>query len=137
MSNQYIQATELFYSRNNHFMSGQNVLNIVKDKEGRYVTSSNSYEEFPNLFDENYTFVDVGQTFYNEYNGTVLIPERTILRVRITNDNKYVVEENMRIYFSHLFTLNEASVQYTIMDFQDTYLSLTYDDFDHSNDLPI
>jgi hypothetical protein len=110
---------------------------IVKDLYSRYVTSKNSYDDFTLLFEELYNFILVDENFYNQYNGTVLIPEKTVLYVRKTNDNKYVVEENIRQYFSHLFTILEPVVQYTMMDFQDTYLTLTYDDFDHSNDISI
>ena len=134
---QYIQVTENFYVKNNHFTIEPNVLNIVKDLYYRYVTSINSYTEFTQLFNELYRFVLVDENFYNQYNGTVLIPEKTVLYVRKTNDNKYVVEEKFRQYFSHLFTMSEPVVQYTMMSFQDTYLTLTYDDFDHSNDISI
>ena len=134
---QYIQVVEKFYVKNNHFTIEPNVLNIVKDLYYRYVTSSNSYIEFTQLFNELYNFVLVDENFYNQYNGTVLIPEKTVLYVRKTNDNKYVIEEKYRQYFSHLFTMLEPLVQYTMMDFQDTYLTLTYDDFDHSNDISI
>ena len=134
---QYIQVIEKFYVKNNHFTIEPNVLNIVKDLYYRYVTSSNSYIEFTELFNELYNFVLVDENFYNQYNGMVLIPEKTVLYVRKTNDNKYVVEEKYRQYFSHLFTMLEPLVQYTMMDFQDTYLTLTYDDFDHSNDISI
>lgn len=134
---QYIQVTESFYITKNHFVIEPNVLNIVEDIYGRYVTSTNSYAEFTQLFDELYRFILVDENFYNQYNGMVLIPEKTILRVRKTNDNKYVVEEKIRQYFSHLFTMIEPVVQYTMMDFQDTYVTLTYDDFDHSNDISV
>jgi len=132
---QYIQVTEKFYVKNNHFTNEPNILNIVKDLYDRYVTSTNSYDEFTQLFNESYVFILVNENFYNQYNGTVLIPEKTVLYVRKTNDNKYVVEEKYRQYFSHLFTMLEPVVQCTMMDFQDTYLTLTYDDFDHSNDI--
>jgi len=132
---QYIQVIEKFYVKNNHFTNEPNILNIVKDLYDRYVTSTNSYDEFTQLFNELYNFILVDEIFYNQYNGTVLIPEKTVLYVRKTNDNKYVVEEKYRQYFSHLFTMLEPVVQCTMMDFQDTYLTLTYDDFDHSNDI--
>jgi hypothetical protein len=132
---EYIQVTESFFVKNNFKHNEPNVLNIVKDLYDRYVTSINSYDEFTQLFNESYYFILVNEAFYNQYNGTVLIPEKTVLYVRKTNDNKYVVEEKYRQYFSHLFTTLEPIVQYTMMDFQDTYLILTYDDFDHSNDI--
>jgi len=134
---EYIQVTESFFIKNNFKQYGPNILNIVKDLYNRYVTSKNSYDEFTQLFNESYFFILVDENFYNQYNGTVLIPEKTVLYVRKTNDNKYVVEEKYRQYFSHLFTILEPVVQYTMMDFQDTYLTLTYDDFDHSNDISI
>jgi len=134
---EYIQVTESFFIKNNFKQYGPNILNIVKDLYNRYVTSKNSYDEFTQLFNESYFFILVDENFYNQYNGTVLIPEKTVLYVRKTNDNKYVVEEKYRQYFSHLFTILEPIVQYTMMDFQDTYLTLTYDDFDHSNDISI
>ena len=134
---EYIQVTESFFIKNNFKQYGPNILNIVKDLYNRYVTSKNSYDEFTQLFNESYFFILVDENFYNQYNGTVLIPEKTVLYVRKTNDNKYVVEEKYRQYFSHLFTMLEPVVQYTMMDFQDTYLTLTYDDFDHSNDISI
>jgi hypothetical protein len=132
---EYIQVTESFFVKNNFKYDEPNMLFIVKDLYGRYATSKNSYDDFTLLFEELYNFILVDENFYNQYNGTVLIPEKTVLYVRKTNDNKYVVEENIRQYFSHLFTILEPVVQYTMMDFQDTYLTLTYDDFDHSNDI--
>jgi hypothetical protein len=131
----YIQVTESFFVKNNFKHEESNVLYIVKDLYDRYVTSKNSYDDFTLLFEELYNFILVDEKFYNQYNGTFLIPEKTVLYVRKTNDNKYVVEENIRQYFSHLFTILEPVVQYTMMDFQDTYLDLTYNDFDHSNDI--
>jgi len=132
---EYIQTTENFFVKNNLKHYKPNILNIVKDLYGRYVTSKNTYNDFTSLFEEKYDFVLVDENFYNQHNGSVLIPEMVFLYVRKTNDNKYVVESNIRNYFSHLFTMTEIIVQYTMMDFQDTYLSLTYDDFDHSSDI--
>ena len=132
---EYIQVTESFFVKNNFKYDEPNMLFIVKDLYGRYATSKNSYDDFTLLFEELYNFILVDENFYNQYNSTVLIPEKTVLYVRKTNDNKYVVEENIRQYFSHLFTILEPVVQYTMMDFQDTYLTLTYDDFDHSSDI--
>jgi hypothetical protein len=112
-----------------------NVLFITKTLEGRYVTAENSYNEFQDLFEQNYDFVLVDETFYNEHNGMVLIPEMTRLWVRKTNDGRYVVDRECQTYFSYLFTMQEPVVQYTMMDFEDTYITLEYDDFDHSNDI--
>ena len=131
----YIQVTELFWTQNNYFTVEPNVLFIIKILEGRYVTAENSYNEFQNLFEQNYYFVLVDQNFYNEYDGMVLFPELTRLWVRKTNDGQYVVDRETQGYFSHLFTMEEPIVQYTMMDFEDTYLTLGYDDFDHSNDI--
>ena len=133
----YIQVTESFFVKNNFKNDAPNILNIVKDLYGRYVTSKNSYDDFTNLFNELYDFVLVDEDFYNQYNGNILIPEMYYMYVRKTNDNKYVVETKMLQYFSNCFTMLEPIVQYTMMDFQDTYLALTYDDFDHSNDISI
>ena len=131
----YIQVTESFFVKNNFKQEQPNVLYIVKDLYGRYVTSKNSYDDFTYLFNELYDFVLVDEDFYNQYNGNILIPEMYYMYVRKTNDNKYVVETKMLQYFSYCFTMLEPIVQYTMMDFQDTYLALTYDDFDHSNDI--
>ena len=133
----YIQVTESFFVKNNFKNDTPNILYIVKDLYGRYVTSKNSYDDFTNLFNELYDFVLVDEDFYNQYNGNILIPEMYYMYVRKTNDNKYVVETKMLQYFSNCFTMLEPIVQYTMMDFQDTYLALTYDDFDHSNDISI
>jgi hypothetical protein len=133
----YIQVTESFFVKNNFKNDTPNILNIVKDLYGRYVTSKNSYDDFTYLFNELYDFVLVDEDFYNQYNGNILIPEMYYMYVRKTNDNKYVVETKMLQYFSNCFTMLEPIVQYTMMDFQDTYLTLTYDDFDHSNDISI
>jgi hypothetical protein len=132
---EYNQVTESFFVKNNLKHNGPNMLNIVKDLYGRYVTSINSYNEFTSLFGEKYDFVIVNENFYNQYNGSVLIPEMTYLYVRKTKDNKYVVEKNLRNYFSHLFSMNETIVQYTMMDFQDFNINLEWSDFDHSNDV--
>lgn len=131
----YIQVIELFYTLNNYFMVAPNVLSIIKTLEGRYVTAENSYNEFQNLFDQSYDFVLVDQAFYNEHNGMVLIPEMTRLWVRKANDGNYVVDKQTQTYFSNVFTMQEPTVQYTMMDFEDTYLTLGYDDFDHSMDI--
>lgn len=131
----YIQVTELFSTRNNFFTVEPNALFITKILEGKYVTSENSYNEFQNLFEQSYDFVLVDQTFYNEHNGMVLIPEMTRLWVRKTNDGNYVVDKETQTYFSNVFTMQEPVVQYTMMDFEDTYLTLGYDDFDHSMDI--
>jgi len=132
---QYIQVTESFFVKNNFKNNKPNLLYIVKDLYGRYVTSKNSYDDFTSLFEEKHDFVLVDENFYNQYNGNILIPEMYYMYVRKTNDNKYVVETKMKQYFSYCFTMSEPIVQYTMMDFQDTYLALTYDDFDHSNDI--
>lgn len=134
---EYIQVTESFFVNNNFKRTQENILNIVKDLSGRFVTSKNSYDDFTSLFNEKYDFILVDENFYNQYNGNILIPEMYYLYVRKTNDNRYVVEKKMRQYFSYCFTMLEPIVQYTMMDFQDTYLTLTYDDFDHSNDISI
>jgi hypothetical protein len=131
----YIQVTESFFVKNNFKNDAPNILNIVKDLYGRYITSKNSYDDFTYLFNELYDFVLVDEDFYNQYNGNILIPEMYYMYVRKTNDNKYVVETKMLQYFSNCFTMLEPIVQYTMMDFQDTYLTLTYDDFDHSSDI--
>jgi hypothetical protein len=131
----YIQVTELFFTRNNFFTVEPNALFVTKTLEGRYVTAENSYNEFQNLFEQNYDFVLVDETFYNEHNGMVLFPEMTRLWVRKTNDGNYVVDRETQIYFSNVFTMQEPVVQYTMMDFEDTYLELGYDDFDHSMDI--
>jgi hypothetical protein len=131
----YIQVTESFFVKNNFKNDTPNILNIVKDLYGRYVTSKNSYDDFTYLFNELYDFVLVDEDFYNQYNGNILIPEMYYMYVRKTNDNKYAVETKMLQYFSYCFTMLEPIVQYTMMDFQDTYLTLTYDDFDHSSDI--
>jgi hypothetical protein len=133
----YIQVTESFFVKNNFKNDVPNILNIVKDLYGRYITSKNSYDDFTYLFNELYDFVLVDEDFYNQYNENILIPEMYYMYVRKTNDNKYVVETKMLQYFSNCFTMLEPIVQYTMMDFQDTYLTLTYDDFDHSNDISI
>ena len=133
----YIQVTESFFVKNNFKNDTPNILNIVKDLYGRYVTSKNSYDDFTYLFNELFDFVLVDEDFYNQYNENILIPEMYYMYVRKTNDNKYVVETKMLQYFSNCFTMLEPIVQYTMMDFQDTYLALTYDDFDHSNDISI
>ena len=88
---EYIQVTESFFVKNNFKHVEPNVLNIVKDLYGRYVTSKNSYDDFTSLFEEKHDFVLVDENFYNQYNGNILIPEMYHMYVRKTNDNKYVV----------------------------------------------
>lgn len=132
---QYIQVTEQFTADNNNYYDEPNVLHIVQTLNKKYVTSVNSYDEFTTLFQQKYDFVVVSDTFYNQYNNTPSTSGENPLVIRKTNDNKYVVETKMRQYFSQLFTFNEPISQYTMMDFQDTYLTLSYNDFDHSNDI--
>ena len=132
---QYIQVTEQFTVDNNNYYDEPNILHIVQTLNKKYVTSVNSYDEFTTLFQQKYDFVVVSDTFYNQYNNTPSTSGENPLVIRKTNDNKYVVEIKMRQYFSQLFTFNEPISQYTMMDFQDTYLTLGYNDFDHSNDI--
>jgi hypothetical protein len=102
----YIQVTESFFVKNNFKNDTPNILNIVKDLYGRYVTSKNSYDDFTYLFNELYDFVLVDEDFYNQYNGNILIPEMYYMYVRKTNDNKYVVETKMLQYFLETLTVH-------------------------------
>ena len=51
--------------------------------------------------------VVVDRTFYDQHNETTPVSGMDPLFVRITNDNQYVVEKNMRQYFSNLFTFSQ------------------------------
>ena len=132
---EYIQVIEQFTINNNGYYVDPNILNIVQALSKRYVTSVNSYDVFPDLFQQAYNFVLVDQNFYNQYNDTVIIPGMDPLFVRIANDGNYVVEQLMQQYYSQLFTFDEPILQYTVMDFQDTFLILSHDDFPHTTDV--
>ena len=109
-------------------------LYMVRTLNGTIVADPNTINDFPELFNLTYNFIEVDLEFYNKYNGTVLIPEKIYLFVRKTNDGKYVVEEIMRNYFGTIISYDSPIVQYRLTDLEDFYVDLEWNDFDHSND---
>jgi len=51
MKNYYIEITEDFAATNNGYTKGACIFNSVKTKEGKWVTSVNALNEFPELFE--------------------------------------------------------------------------------------
>ena len=134
---QYINLTQTFFENYQLYGDDYSKLYAVRALNGMLVADANTLNEFPQLFDNEYDFVEVNIDFYNQYNGMVLVPEKLYLFVRITNDNKYVVEQVMTHYFGHILPENSPTVKYKLTDLQDFYVSLEWSDFDHSNDIKV
>ena len=111
------------------------LLYIVRTLNGSLVTDPNTMNDFPELFEEYYNFIEVDTDFYNKYNGMVLIPEKFFLFIRRTKDGKYVIEEKMKNYFSTVTPQEQPILQYKLTDLEDFYIELEWEDFDHSNDI--
>lgn len=132
---QYVKLTQTFFDNYQFYGDDYSKLHAVRALNGMLVADANTVNEFPDLFDNEYEFIEVDIDFYNQYNGMVLIPEKLYLFVRLTNDNKYVVEKLMTHYFGQILPIDSPTIQYKLTDLQDLYVSLQWDDFDHSNDL--
>lgn len=132
---QYINLTQTFFDEYQFFGDDINKLFAVRALDGKLVADPNTMNDFPQLFDYLYNFIEVNVDFYNQYNGMVLIPEKLYLFVRITNDNRYVVEEIMKQYFPQIIPESSPIVQFRLTELQDFYVDLEWQDFDHSNDI--
>ena len=132
---QYINLTQTFFNDYQFFGDEITKLYAVRTLNGMLVTDPNTMNEFPQLFDLTYDFIEVDVDFYNQYNGMVLIPEKLYLFVRQTNDNKYVVERIMSNYFGQILPTETPITQIKLTDLQDFYVNLEWEDFDHSNDI--
>ena len=132
---QYINLTQTFFNNYQFFGDEITKLYAVRTLNGMLVTDPNTMNEFPQLFDLTYDFIEVDVDFYNQYNGMVLIPEKLYLFVRQTNDNKYVVERIMSNYFGQILPTETPITQIKLTDLQDFYVNLEWEDFDHSNDI--
>ena len=132
---QYINLTQTFFDENQGTTIDVNQLHAVRTLDGHLVCDSNTLNEFMDLFDNEYDFIEVNIDFYNQYNGMVLIPEKLYLFVRLTNDNKYVVEKIMETYFSNIIPPQSPILKYRLIDLQDFYINFEWADFDHSNDI--
>jgi hypothetical protein len=132
---QYINLTQNFFDSYQFFGDEVAKLYAVRTLNGMLVTDPNTINEFPQLFDTTYDFIEVNVDFYNQYNGMILIPEKLYLFVRLTNDNKYVVESIMSNYFGQILPVDSPITQIKLTDLQDFYVNLEWEDFDHSNDI--
>jgi len=132
---QYINLTQTFFNENQGYVVDVNQLHAVRALNGMLVCDANTINDFPDLFEVEYDFLEVDLNFYNQYNGMVLIPEKYYLFVRTTNDNKYVVEESMRWYFPNTIPPQAPILKYKLKNLQDFYVNLEWKDFDHSNDI--
>ena len=132
---QYINLTQNFFNSYQFFGDEITKLYAVRTLNGMLVTDPNTMNEFPQLFDTTYDFIEVNVDFYNQYNGMILIPEKLYLFVRQTNDNKYVVESIMSNYFGQILSVDSPIIQIKLTDLQDFYVNLEWEDFDHSNDI--
>ena len=132
---QYINLTQTFFNNYQFFGDEITKLYAVRTLNGMLVTDPNTMNEFPQLFDLTYDFIEVDVNFYNQYNGMVLIPEKLYLFVRQTNDNKYVVESIMPNYFGQILPVDSPIMQIKLTELQDFYVNLEWEDFDHSNDI--
>jgi len=132
---QYINLTQTFFNNYQFFGDELTKLYAVRALNGMLVTDPNTLNEFPQLFDIEYDFIEVDVDFYNQYNGMILIPEKLYLFVRKTNDNKYVVESIMSNYFGQIIPVDSPIIKIKLTDLQDFYVNLEWEDFDHSNDI--
>ena len=132
---QYINLTQTFFNNYQFFGDELTKLYAVRVLNGMLVTDPNTLNEFPQLFDIEYDFIEVDVDFYNQYNGMILIPEKLYLFVRKTNDNKYVVESIMSNYFGQIIPVDSPIIKIKLTDLQDFYVNLEWEDFDHSNDI--
>ena len=132
---QYINLTQTFFNNYQFFGDEITKLYAVRTLNGMLVADPNTMNEFPQLFDLTYDFIEVDVDFYNQYNGMVLIPEKLFLFVRQTNDNKYVVESIMTNYFGQILPVDSPIIQIKLTELQDFYVNLEWEDFDHSNDI--
>lgn len=132
---QYINLTQTFFNNYQFFGDELTKLYAVRVLNGMLVTDPNTLNEFPQLFDIEYDFIEVDVDFYNQYNGMILIPEKLYLFVRKTNDNKYVVESIMSNYFGQIIPVDSPIIKIKLTDLQDFYVNLEWQDFDHSNDI--
>lgn len=132
---QYINLTQTFFDEYQYYGDEISKLFAVRALDGKLVADPNTMNEFPQLFDQLYDFIEVDINFYNQYNEMVLIPEKLYLFVRLTNDNKYVVEKIMSRYFPQIIPLDSPILKYKLTDLQDFYVNLEWEDFDHSNDI--
>ena len=132
---QYINLTQTFFNNYQFFGDELTKLYAVRALNGMLVTDPNTLNEFPQLFDIEYDFIEVDVDFYNQYNGMILIPEKLYLFVRKTNDNKYVVESIMSNYFGQILPIDSPILQIKLTDLQDFYVNLEWEDFDHSSDI--
>lgn len=132
---QYINLTQTFFNNYQFFGDELTKLYAVRALNGMLVTDPNTLNEFPQLFDIEYDFIEVDVDFYNQYNGMILIPEKLYLFVRRTNDNKYVVESIMSNYFGQIIPVDSPIIKIKLTDLQDFYVNLEWQDFDHSNDI--
>ena len=132
---QYINLTQTFFNENQGYVVDVNQLHAVRALNGMLVCDANTINDFPDLFEVEYDFLEVDLNYYNQYNGMVLIPEKYYLFVRTTNDNKYVVEESMRWYFPNTISPQAPILKYKLKNLQDFYVNLEWKDFDHSNDI--
>ena len=84
----YINLTQDFYDKYQMYGNEHSHLYIVRTLDGSLVADPNTMNDFPELFEEYYNFIEVDTDFYNKYGGMVLIPEKFFLFVRKTKDGK-------------------------------------------------
>ena len=120
---QYINLTQTFFNENQGYVVDVNQLHAVRALNGMLVCDANTINDFPDLFEVEYDFLEVDLNYYNQYNGMVLIPEKYYLFVRTTNDNKYVVEKIMETYFSNIIPTQSPILKYRLIDLQDFYMN--------------
>ena len=131
----YINLTQDFYDKYQMYGNEHSLLHIVRTLNGLLVADPNTINDFPELFEEYYDFIEVDTDFYNKYGGMVLIPEKFFLFVRKTKDGKNVIEEKMKDYFGTVAPQDQPILQYKLTDLDDLYIELEWEDFDHSNDI--
>ena len=132
---QYINLTQTFFNENQGYTIDENQLHAVRTLNGSLVCDANTLNDFSDLFNVQFDFIEVSNDFYNQYNGMVLIPEKLYLFVRKTNDNKFVVESLMKKYFPQIISEQSPILKYKLSDLQDFYVQLNWEDFDHSKDI--
>ena len=65
----YINLTQDFYDKYQMYGNEHSLLHIVRTLNGLLVADPNTINDFPELFEEYYNFIEVDTDFYNKYGG--------------------------------------------------------------------
>mgnify|MGYP003704476043 CR=1 FL=1 len=65
---QYINLTQTFFNENQGYVVDVNQLHAVRALNGMLVCDANTINDFPDLFEVEYNFLEVDLNYYNQYN---------------------------------------------------------------------